>query len=101
MKHRLFLTIFLCLVAVVTHGSLGYAQEKLEKIVVGVAGLSGALAHAFIPKDAGLYEKYGLDVDLVFSKEARRRFKQLSPAGYNSPSPPDLRSSMLGSADRT
>jgi ABC-type nitrate/sulfonate/bicarbonate transport system substrate-binding protein len=24
------------------------------------------LAHAFIPKDAGLYEKYGLDVDLVF-----------------------------------
>ena len=39
-------------------------QEKLEKIYVGVAGLSGALAHAFIPKDTGLYEKYGLDVDL-------------------------------------
>jgi ABC-type nitrate/sulfonate/bicarbonate transport system substrate-binding protein len=48
------------------HGSDGFAQEKLEKILVGVAGLSGALAHAFIPKDAGLYEKYGLDVDLVF-----------------------------------
>ena len=42
------------------------AQEKLEKIYVGVAGLSGALAHAFIPKDSGLYEKYGLDVDLIF-----------------------------------
>lgn len=31
-----------------------------KKNIVGVAGLSGALAHAFIPKDAGLYEKYGL-----------------------------------------
>ena len=42
------------------------AQEKLDKIYVGVAGLSGALAHAFIPKDTGLYEKYGLDVELIF-----------------------------------
>jgi hypothetical protein len=56
MNPRLFLTIFLGLVAVVIHGSNGCAQEKLEKILVGVAGLSGALAHAFIPKDAGLYE---------------------------------------------
>ncbi len=42
------------------------AQEKPVKLYVGVAGLSGALAHAFIPKDSGLYEKYGLDVDLIF-----------------------------------
>jgi NitT/TauT family transport system substrate-binding protein len=46
--------------------SASYAQEKLEKVYVGVAGLSGALAHAFIPKDSGLYEKYGLDVELIF-----------------------------------
>jgi ABC-type nitrate/sulfonate/bicarbonate transport system substrate-binding protein len=44
----------------------GRADEKLEKMYVGVAGLSGALAHAFIPKDSGLYEKYGLDVELIF-----------------------------------
>jgi NitT/TauT family transport system substrate-binding protein len=42
------------------------AQEKPVKLYVGVAGLSGALAHAFIPKDSGLYEKYGLDVELIF-----------------------------------
>ena len=42
------------------------AQEKLDKIYVSVAGLSGALAHAFIPKDSGLYEKYGLDVEVIF-----------------------------------
>src|SRR5688572_5360079 len=65
MKSRLLFATCLCLIAV-TNGSPIYAQEKLEKILVGVAGLSGALAHAFIPKDAGLYEKYGLDVDLVF-----------------------------------
>ncbi len=46
--------------------SVALAEEKLEKILVGVAGLSGPLAHAFIPKDSGLYQKYGLDVDLVF-----------------------------------
>ena len=44
----------------------GHADEKLEKLYVGVAGLSGALAHAFIPKDSGLYEKYGLDAELIF-----------------------------------
>jgi ABC-type nitrate/sulfonate/bicarbonate transport system substrate-binding protein len=43
-----------------------YAQARLEKIYLGVAGLSGALAHAFIPKDSGLYEHYGLDVELIF-----------------------------------
>lgn len=44
----------------------GLADDKLEKIYVGVAGLSGALAHAFMPKDSGLYEKYGLDAELIF-----------------------------------
>lgn len=44
----------------------GRAEDKLEKIYVGVAGLSGALAHAFMPKDSGLYEKYGLDAELIF-----------------------------------
>jgi hypothetical protein len=65
MKLKLCCAICLWVLAI-AQGSLTQAQEKLEKILVGVAGLSGALAHAFIPKDAGLYEKYGLDVDLVF-----------------------------------
>jgi ABC-type proline/glycine betaine transport system substrate-binding protein len=58
------------------------AQEKLEKIYVGVAGLSGALAHAFIPKDSGLYEKYGLDVELISFKAAPRRSSQRWPAAF-------------------
>lgn len=42
-----------------------WPQEKLEKLSVGLAGLSGALVHAFVAKDTGLYERFGLDVDLV------------------------------------
>ena len=57
------------------------AQEKLEKLYVGVAGLSGALAHAFIPKDAGLYEKYGLDVDLVFFQGGTQGVQSLIAGG--------------------
>lgn len=53
------------LLMVVLWAPYAAAQEKLEKVYVGLAGLSGALAHAFIPKDTGLYEKFGLDVDLV------------------------------------
>lgn len=59
--------IALCaLLAILCLTGTARAQEKLEKLYVGVAGLSGALAHAFIPKDSGLYEKYGLDVELIF-----------------------------------
>lgn len=57
-----FVLLLICWLSTVT----SYAQERLEKIYVGVAGLSGALAHVFIPKDSGLYEKYGLDVELIF-----------------------------------
>jgi len=61
--------------------SLAAAQEKREKIYVGVAGLSGALAHAFIPKDTGLYEKYGLDVDLVFFQGGTQGVQSLIAGG--------------------
>src|SRR4029077_800022 len=65
MKCRSVLVLFFVLLGVL-FSVVVEAQEKLEKIYVGVAGLSGALAHAFIPKDSGLYEKHGLDVELIF-----------------------------------
>jgi len=57
------------------------AQDKLEKIYVGVAGLSGALAHAFIPKDTGLYEKFGLDVELIFFQGGTQGVQSLLAGG--------------------
>jgi hypothetical protein len=30
------------------------------------------MAHALIPQDSGLYEKYGLDDEVIFFRAARR-----------------------------
>jgi NitT/TauT family transport system substrate-binding protein len=57
------------------------AQEKLEKVYVGVAGLSGALAHAFIPKDSGLYAKHGLDVELIFFQGGSQAIQSVLAGG--------------------
>ena len=65
MRSRIVSTLLFVIVAVLPAVN-GRADEKPEKIYVGVAGLSGALAHAFVPKDTGLYEKYGLDAELIF-----------------------------------
>jgi NitT/TauT family transport system substrate-binding protein len=67
--------------AVAQLASVCRAQEKLEKIYVGVAGMSGALAHAFIPKDSGLYEKYGLDVELIFFQGGTQGLQALLAGG--------------------
>lgn len=37
-----------------------------EKLVVGVAGVSGPLAHPVVAREAGLFEQEGLNVSLVF-----------------------------------
>ncbi|MBI4524280.1 MAG: ABC transporter substrate-binding protein [Deltaproteobacteria bacterium] len=66
MNIRHSLAASLSVILVLGFAGFARSQDKPEKIIVGVAGLSGPLAHAFIPKDSGLYEKYGLDVDLVF-----------------------------------
>lgn len=61
--------------------SAARAQEKLEKLYVGVAGLSGALAHAFIPKDSGLYAQHGLDVELIFFQGGSQAIQSLLAGG--------------------
>ena len=79
MKPIIIFTTILCATLAFAQG--GGAQQKLEKLHVGVAGLSGALAHAFIPKDTGLYEKFGLDVDLVFFQGGTQGVQSLIAGG--------------------
>lgn len=78
-----------------------YAQGKLEKVVLGVPGLSGPLAHAFIPKDSGLYEKYGLDVELVFFQGGAQAIQATIAGSVNFviSSGPELIASRAGGAD--
>ncbi|MBI3076111.1 MAG: ABC transporter substrate-binding protein [Deltaproteobacteria bacterium] len=37
-----------------------------EKLIVGVAGVSGPLAHPVVARDVGLFERQGLNVSLIF-----------------------------------
>ena len=79
------------------------AEEKLDKVYVGVAGLSGPLAHAFIPKDSGLYEKYGLNVELVFF-QGGTQLVQATVAGsvkFAVTAGPEIISARVGGSDMT
>jgi ABC-type nitrate/sulfonate/bicarbonate transport system substrate-binding protein len=80
MRTKSFLSIYLSLFFSLSSSVTGYSQEKLEKIVFGVNGLSGPSAHGFVPKDSGLYEKYGLDVELVLF-QAGTQLTQATLAG--------------------
>jgi len=48
------------------YASLTFAQPALEKMVVGYSAQAGAYAPIWITKDAGLFKKNGLDVNLIF-----------------------------------
>lgn len=44
----------------------GDAQTKLEKLHVGYSAQAGSLAPIWITKEAGIFKKHGLDVELLF-----------------------------------
>jgi NitT/TauT family transport system substrate-binding protein len=53
----------LCLVASVATTT---AQTKMEKLHVGYSAQAGSLAPIWITKEAGIFRKHGLDVELLF-----------------------------------
>ena len=42
------------------------AQSKMEKLHVGYSAQAGSLAPIWITKEAGIFKKHGLDVELLF-----------------------------------
>jgi NitT/TauT family transport system substrate-binding protein len=40
--------------------------QAQEATIVGIAGLSGNLIHPYVSKEAGLFQKYGVDPKLIF-----------------------------------
>lgn len=44
----------------------GFSQITTEKMRVGYSAQAGAFAPIWITKEAGIFRKYGLDVDLIF-----------------------------------
>lgn len=61
-------TGFLIVVAltVLVGADLVCAQEKLERMNIGYSAQAGAFAPIWITKDAGIFRKNGLDVNLIF-----------------------------------
>ena len=59
--HFIFLVVLVTFLVAV---ALGYAQEG-RKLRAGYASLSGNMAPYWAAKAAGLFKKYGLDIDLV------------------------------------
>jgi NitT/TauT family transport system substrate-binding protein len=45
--------------------SSGFLHAQTTPVVVGIGGLAGNLIHPFVSKDAGLFQKYGVDARLV------------------------------------
>src|SRR4249920_942005 len=64
MKSTILSLIVLC--GLLTTISTARSQERLEKMIVGYSAQAGAYAPIWITKEAGLFRKNGLDVNLVF-----------------------------------
>jgi NitT/TauT family transport system substrate-binding protein len=66
-------TLLTALLLIVVVSSVAAQEKKLEPLVVSYASVSGSRAPLWIAKEAGLFEKYGLDGKPIFV-----------PAGYPS-----------------
>src|SRR5262245_60183842 len=56
-------TAAVCLLAIAPRGG---AQTKFERLHVGYSAQAGSLAPIWITKEAGIFKKHGLDVELLF-----------------------------------
>jgi ABC-type nitrate/sulfonate/bicarbonate transport system substrate-binding protein len=56
-------TVAVCFFAIATRGG---AQTKFERLHVGYSAQAGSLAPIWITKEAGVFKKHGLDVELLF-----------------------------------
>src|SRR5512145_2140022 len=69
MKFRSAMLLATAVTAVLWFAALSVpvkAQSKLERLHVGYSAQAGSLAPIWITKDAGIFKKHGLDVELLF-----------------------------------
>jgi ABC-type nitrate/sulfonate/bicarbonate transport system substrate-binding protein len=67
--------IRICLLTLCMFSQAGVAfcQDKLEKMHIGYSAQAGAFAPIWITKEAGLFQKNGLDVSLLLFPAGRQR----------------------------
>ena len=60
------LSLIICLLLVIPSSPLSAQDKKLDSFNISFASVSGTRAPLWIAKDLGLFEKYGLDGNLVY-----------------------------------
>jgi NitT/TauT family transport system substrate-binding protein len=63
---KLMLLIWLLALCTFSQSGVAFSQDKVEKMHIGYSAQAGAFAPIWITKEAGLFKKNGLDVDLLF-----------------------------------
>jgi NitT/TauT family transport system substrate-binding protein len=79
-NHAAGLVSLLCLLGFsVTSGEAAesFPRSRLEKIIIAYSSISGHMAPAWIAQDRGFFQKYGLDVQLVFIESGSTAVKSL------------------------
>src|SRR2546426_9939289 len=67
MRHKFPITLILCLSLLATLNPSALAQHaKLAKLNVGYSAISSDQLPAWVAKEAGIFERNGLDVQLIF-----------------------------------
>jgi ABC-type nitrate/sulfonate/bicarbonate transport system substrate-binding protein len=74
-RKEMTISVSFCLV-VVAH-AVALAAAPLEKITASYGAISGSMAQTWVAKEARLYEKYGLDVNLVYISGGPRSIMSL------------------------
>jgi NitT/TauT family transport system substrate-binding protein len=60
------LLIWLLALCTFSQSGVAFSQDKVKKMHIGYSAQAGAFAPIWITKEAGLFKKNGLDVDLLF-----------------------------------
>src|SRR2546427_7479078 len=67
MRHKFPITLILCLSLLATLNPSALAQRaKLAKLNVGYSAISSDQLPAWVAKEAGIFDRNGLDVQLIF-----------------------------------
>ncbi|MBI2181156.1 MAG: ABC transporter substrate-binding protein [Deltaproteobacteria bacterium] len=72
----------LCLVVLFT-ASLSHAAEGLQKLRVAYAAITAAFSIPWIAKEAGLYQRHGLDVELIYIASGPRAIQTMVGGGID------------------
>ncbi|MBI4524410.1 MAG: ABC transporter substrate-binding protein [Deltaproteobacteria bacterium] len=65
-RRHCLITLLPVLVAFVTFSSRETTAAELERVNVCYSSIAGASVSTWVPKEAGIYRKYGLDVNLIY-----------------------------------